>query len=55
MKTEIVKIENGIIECLVEDGERYVVSKPVCERLDIDGSSQRKVLKSHPFFIPLLN
>ena len=29
MKTEIVKIENGIIECPVIDGQRYIAIKPV--------------------------
>ncbi len=30
MKTEIVKIENGIIECPVVDEQRYIAIKPVC-------------------------
>lgn len=50
MKTEIVKIQNRTIECLVEDGQRYVVIKPICEKLGIDWSAQTEVLKSHPIF-----
>lgn len=50
MKTEIVKIQNRTIKCLVEDDQRYVVIKPICEKLGIDWSAQIEVLKSHPIF-----
>lgn len=50
MKTEIVKIENGIIECPVVNEQRYVAIKPVCEMLGIDYPTQTEVLKSRPIF-----
>lgn len=50
MKTEIVKIESGIIECPVMNDERFVAVKPVCEMLGIDYPTQTEVLKSHPIF-----
>lgn len=50
MKTEIVKIENEIIECPVVNEQRYVAIKPVCEMLGIDHPTQTEVLKSHPIF-----
>ncbi len=50
MKTEIVKIENGIIECPVVNEQRYIAIKPVCEILGIDPDSQRQVIQTHPLF-----
>lgn len=50
MKTEIVKIENEIIECPVVNEQRYVAIKPVCEMLGIDLDSQRQVIQTHPLY-----
>lgn len=50
MKTEIIKIESGMIECPVVDDQRYVAIKPVCEILGIDPDSQRQVIQTHPLF-----
>lgn len=50
MKTEIVKIENGIIECPVVNEQRYIAIKPICEILGIDQDSQRQVIQTHPLF-----
>lgn len=50
MKTEIVKIESGLIECPVVNDQRYVAIKPVCEMLGVDVESQRQVIKNHPLF-----
>ena len=50
MKTEIVKIENGIIECPVVDEQRYIAIKPVCELMGISYHAQTEALKNHPTF-----
>ncbi len=50
MKTEIVKIENGIIECPVVDEQRYIAIKPVCELMGISYPAQTEALKNHPTF-----
>lgn len=50
MKTEVIKIESGMIECPVVNDQRYVAIKPVCEMLGIDYPTQTEVVKSHPIF-----
>ena len=50
MKTEVIKIESGMIECPVMNGQRYVAIKPVCEMLGIDYPTQTEVVRSHPLF-----
>lgn len=50
MKTEIIKIESGTIECPVVDDQRYVAIKPVCEILGVSYPAQTEVLKNHPVF-----
>ena len=48
MKTEIIKIENGSVECPVVNEQRYVAIKPVCEILGIDVDGQRSIHTSTP-------
>ncbi len=50
MKTEVIKIESGMIECPVVNDQRYVAIKPVCEILGVDPDSQRQVIQTHPLF-----
>ena len=50
MKTEVIKIENWMIECPVVNDQRYVAIKPVCEILGVDPDSQRQVIQTHPLF-----
>ena len=50
MKTEIIKIESGIIECPVMNDQRYVAIKPVCDILGIDSDSQRQAIQTHPLY-----
>ena len=50
MKTEIIKIENGSVECPVVNEQRYVAIKPVCEILGVSYPAQTEVLKNHPIF-----
>ena len=50
MKTEVIEIESGMIECPVMNDQRYVAIKPVCEMLGIDYPTQTEVVKSHPLF-----
>ena len=47
MKTEVIKIESGMIECPVVNDQRYVAIKPVCEILGVDPDSQRPVSYTH--------
>ena len=50
MKTEIIKIENGSVECPVVNEQRYVAIKPVCEILGIDVDGQRQSIQAHPLY-----
>lgn len=50
MKTEIIKIESGSIECPVVNEQRYVAIKPVCEILGIDPDGQRQAIQAHPLY-----
>ncbi len=50
MKTEIIKIENGRVECPVVNEQRYVAIKPVCEILGIDPDGQRQAIQAHPLY-----
>lgn len=50
MKTEVIKIESGMIECPVVNDQRYVAIKPVCEILGIDVDGQRQSIQTHPLY-----
>lgn len=50
MKTEIIKIESGSIECPVVNEQRYVAIKPVCEILGVDPDGQRQAIQAHPLY-----
>lgn len=50
MKTEIIKIENGSVECPVVNEQRYVAIKPVCEILGVDPDGQRQAIQAHPLY-----
>jgi hypothetical protein len=48
-KTTVAKVNNYEI-VVIENGERYVPIRPICEALGIDFSVQLKKLKDHPIF-----
>jgi len=48
-QTTVAKINNTEI-VVVENGEKYIPIRPICDALGIDFSVQLKKLKSHPIF-----
>lgn len=48
-KTTVAKVNNYEI-VVIENGEKYVPIRPICEALGIDFSVQLKKLKEHPIF-----
>lgn len=48
-KTTVAKVNNYEI-VVIENGEKYVPIRPICQALGIDFSVQLKKLKDHPIF-----
>lgn len=51
MKTEIVQVGTSIIEALRSGAQGWVLVKPLCERLGLDFSAQRRRLERQPWAV----
>ena len=50
MKNEVIKIKEREIECPVQNEQRYVAIKPVCEILGISSSGQLQSIQTNPLY-----